>query len=108
MTVFEVSVAAYAPTRDARGLVDAWAAPASVMVLGWGPTKAEGDQQQERNPATTTIDIYPASAAGGHRAHWTLPDGVYEQVGVTKDYSHGPWWHGPNALLVATVRKVDG
>lgn len=103
-----VQVAQFAPTTDAHGRRDAWAAPQPVEIDGWAP--ANDDTQPiegNRRPITADREVYPLTVAGGPRARWTFPDGVFEQIGHASVYSNGPWWRD-GAAVVIQVRRVEG
>lgn len=103
-----VQVALYAPTGDSHGLRDGWAAPESVEVDGWAPAGSLADDQPidaNRRMVSTDREVYPLSVAGGPRARWTFPDGVFEQVGHAASYADGPWWHGGAAVVVYLIRR---
>lgn len=104
-----LDVALYAPQRDSHGLRDAWASPGAVTVDGWAPTRNDQPIEGNRRPIETEREVYPldASGAGGPRARWTFPDGVFEQIGHADDYGHGPWWAG-GAAFVVYLRRVEG
>lgn len=110
MTVQTFDVALYAPVGDSHGLRDAWAPPVPVETFGWAPAGTlAGAQPVEANrrPTTTDREIYPREVAGGPRARWSFPDGVFEQIGHAANYANGPWWSGGSAVVVY-VRRVEG
>lgn len=107
-TVQAVPVARYAPRTDAHGLRDGWAAPEAVDVYGWAPTRPDAQPVEgNRRPVTSDREVYPLAVAGGPRARWTFPDGVFEQIGHAIDYTDGPWWADGSAV-VAYLRRVEG
>lgn len=76
-------------------------------VDGWAPAGSLATMTSRSMPTAwcpLTVRVYPLSVAGGPRARWTFPDGVFEQVGHAASYADGPWWHGGAALVVYLIR----
>lgn len=107
MTTYGAPVALYAPVADSHGRRDGWEAPAAVTVHGWAPTGTEQPIDGNRRPIDTEREAYPETVAGGPRARWHFPDGVFEQIGHAADYGNGPWWTGPGAIVVH-LKRVEG
>lgn len=108
-TVVALDVALYAPGSDSHGRKDGWAPPVRVNVHGWAPSQPDAQPVEggNRRPVTSEREAFPLAMAGGPRARWTFPDGVFEQIGHAIDYGDGPWWHD-GAAVVVYLRRVEG
>jgi len=89
--------------------VDAWGAPVDVPVHGWAPPSPDREPAQDnRDLVLRDLDMYaPAGTTGSPGDRWTLPDGVFEQVGHPEDYTHGPWAN-PVAGVRISLKRVEG
>lgn len=82
-------------------------APASPLkVAGWAINAVDEKTGEQVLRTVDRLDLYTPQLIDPH-SRVKLPDGtMWEVVGNSEDYSHGPWWNP--GLYVVRCTRVEG
>lgn len=98
----------YTWTADPYTQTDAWGAPVETATHGWwqpSPDEITVDPGRRADEIVRAV-LVPVGMGGGDRDRWTLPDGVFLQVGKPQDANNGPF--GMRVPLVVYLKTVEG